>query len=86
MQAGTASSQNIEDQNPPIINNHSKDRNAPIIYSHGAAYNETQPINVIFFSCTFLDTGPLWVPAFELNEPPFSNKSLISLSPDEDQQ
>ena len=44
---GTASSQNYEDRNPPIINNHSEDRNAPITNSHGAAYNETQPIDII---------------------------------------
>ena len=36
-----------EDRNPPIINNHSKDRNAPITNSHGAAYNETQPIDIM---------------------------------------
>ena len=38
---GIASSQNNEDQNPLIINNHSEDRNAPITNCHGAAYNET---------------------------------------------
>ena len=37
---GTASSQNKEDRNPPIIN-HSEDRNAPITDSHSAAYNDT---------------------------------------------
>ena len=31
---GTASSQNNEDRNPPIINNHNEDRNAPITNSH----------------------------------------------------
>ena len=44
---GTASNQKKEDRNPPIINNHSEDRNAPITNSHGAAYNETQPIDII---------------------------------------
>ena len=44
---GTASSQNNEDRYPPIINNHCEDRNAPITNSHGAAYNETQPIDII---------------------------------------
>ena len=44
---GTAFSQNNGDRNPPIINNHSKDRNAPIKNSQGAAYNETQPIDMI---------------------------------------
>ena len=44
---GTASSQNNEDQNPPIINDHSEDRNAPITNSYAAAYNETQPIDII---------------------------------------
>ena len=38
---GTASSQNNEDRNPLIINNHSEDRNAPFTNSHGVAYNET---------------------------------------------
>ena len=44
---GTSSSQNNEDRNPPIIDNHSEDRNAPITNNHGAAYNETQPIDII---------------------------------------
>ena len=44
---GTASSQNNEDRNPPIINNYTEDQNAPIINSHGATYNETQPIDII---------------------------------------
>ena len=43
----TASIQNNEDWNHQIINNHSEDRNAPITNSHGAAYNETQPIEII---------------------------------------
>ena len=46
---GTASCQNNEHRNPPIINNYSEDRNAPVTNSHGAAYNETraQPIDII---------------------------------------
>ena len=44
---GTASSQNNEDRNPPIINNHSEDGNAQITNIHSAAYNETQPIDII---------------------------------------
>ena len=43
----TTSSQNNEDRNPPIINNHSEDRNSPTANNRGAAYNETQPINII---------------------------------------
>ena len=44
---GKASSQNDEDRNPPIINNHRVDQNAPIKNSHGAAYNNIQPMDII---------------------------------------
>ena len=44
---GTASSLKNEYQNPSNVDNNSKDRNSPITNSHGAAYNETQPIDII---------------------------------------
>ena len=37
----------IGDRNPSVNNNDSDDRNASITNSHSAAYNETQPVDII---------------------------------------
>ena len=29
------------------------------------------------FFLQYLDTGPLWIPAFKLNRPPYLNKALL---------